>query len=235
MGSSTPVAYERTGEVATITMDDGRANALSPTMQAHINEALDAAEGDSVKAIVLAGNHKLFCAGFDLSVIKAGERSAILSMLTGGFELAARLLTFPKPVVVAAAGPAIAMGSFLLLAGDCRVGSPRTRCQANEVAIGMSLPTSAIEIMRMRLTPSAFQRGATMAAAYAEEAAVSAGWLDEIVEDGEVLARAQFVAAEAAATLDLRAHAETKLKARFAGVTAIRDGFDRIDEEFFGR
>lgn len=231
---TSPVAYERNIEVATITLDDGRANALSPAMQSHINDALDTAERDAIKAVVLAGNQKLFCAGFDLTVIKAGDRAAILAMLTGGFELAARLLTFPKPVIVAATGPAIAMGSFLLLAGDYRVGSPRTRCQANEVAIGMSLPTSAIEIMRMRLTPSAFQLGTTMAAAFVEDSAVAAGWLDEIVEDGQVLAQAQLRAADAAATLDLRAHAETKLLARRAGVAAIRAGLDRIDVEFFG-
>lgn len=232
---TSPVRYEREGEVATITMDDGRANALSPSMQAAINVAFDRAENDSTKAVVLAGNRKLFCAGFDLAVITEGDRLSILQMLTGGFELATRILMYPKPIIIAATGPAIAMGSFLLLSGDYRVGSSRTRCQANEVAIGMSLPTAAVEIMRIRLTPSAFQMGSTMAAAYIDDAAVEAGWLDEIVDDAQVVTRAQHLAADAAAKLHLQAHATTKVRTRKAAVGAIRAGIDVLADEFFER
>lgn len=228
--------YEQTDAVATITLDDGKVNALSPAMQASINAALDTAEkaaaAGEVKAIVLAGNAKVFSAGFELSVFGAGDPDAALGMLTGGFELSVRLLTFPVPVILAATGPAIAMGSFLMLSGDHRVGSPRSRCQANEAAIGMVLPVAAIEIMRMRLTPAAFQRGAGMATTFAGEAAVAAGWLDEIVEQDEVLARAKVVAAEAAATLNTRAHLGCKLKARANAVAAIQAGIDGLAEEF---
>jgi hypothetical protein len=48
---------------------------------------------------VIAGNHKLFCGGFDLSVFAAGDLPATLAMLTGGFNLSVRLLMFPKPVI----------------------------------------------------------------------------------------------------------------------------------------
>ena len=134
---------------------DGKVNALSPAMQASIAQALDQAEADiaagTVKAVVLAGNEKVFSAGFELSVFASGDVEAGHGMLAGGFELAIRLLTFPAPVVMAATGPAIAMGSFLLLSADHRVGSQRSRCQANEVAIGMTLPIAALEIMRMHL------------------------------------------------------------------------------------
>src|SRR6185503_5473701 len=75
---------------------------------------------------------------------------------------------------------------------------PKSRCQAIEVAIGMTIPISAIEIMRARLTPAAFHRGTSMAATFAGEEAVAGGWLDELVEADQVLARAQEVATEAA-------------------------------------
>src|SRR4051794_5832114 len=177
--------YELSDSVATITLDDGKVNVLSPAMQQHINAALDQAEqaaeqaGD-VKAIVLAGNSRGLSAGFDLSVFNSGDAAAALGMLAGGFELSIRLLSFPGPVIIAATGPAIAMGSFMLLSGDHRVGSLKTRCQANEVAIGMVLPISAIEIMRMRLTRAAYQRAISMAATFAGPDAVAAGWLDEL-------------------------------------------------------
>jgi enoyl-CoA hydratase len=235
---SSTVSYELNESVATITLDDGKVNVLSPAMQQNINDALDraekAAESGEVKAIVLAGNSRVLSAGFDLSVLTSGDAAAALGMLSGGFELSIRLLTFPVPVIIAATGPAIAMGSFMLLSGDHRVGSPKSRCQANEVMVGLTLPMSAIEIMRMRLTRAAFQRGISMATTFAGDAAVAAGWLDEIVEVENVLPRAQQVAAEAAATLQLKAHRASKLKARDDALKAIRAGIDRLPAEVAG-
>ncbi len=230
------VAYEQTESVATITLDDGKVNVLSPAMQQNVNQALDlaekaASEGE-VKAIVLAGNSRVFSAGFDLSVFNSGDAAAALGMLSGGFELSIRLLSFPVPVIMAATGPAIAMGSFLMLSGDHRIGSPSSRCQANEVAIGMVLPISAIEIMRNRLTRSAFQRAVAMAEVFTGAEAVAAGWLDEIVEDGNVLARAHDVASAAAAGLHVKAHRASKLKARKDAIAAIQAGIDGLPAEF---
>lgn len=229
------VSYELNESVATITLDDGKVNVLSPAMQQTINEALDraakAAENGEVKAIVLAGNSRVLSAGFDLSVFASGDAAASLAMLSGGIELSIRLLTFPVPVIIAATGPAIAMGSFMLLSGDHRVGSPKTRCQANEVAIGMTLPQAAIEVMRMRLTRASFQRAVSLAATFSGDAAVAAGWLDEIVDAENVLPRAQQVAAEAAATLHVKAHLASKLKARDDALKAIRAGIDLLPTE----
>lgn len=233
------VTYGLTDHVAAITLDDGKVNALSPAMQQNLNEALDkaekaAADGD-VKAITLAGNSRVFSAGFDLSVFGSGDAEAALGMLSGGFELSIRLLSFPVPVIIAATGPAIAMGSFLMLSGDHRVGSPSSRFQANEVAIGMVLPIAAIEIMRARLTRAAFSRAVSMAAVFSGQEAVSAGWLDEIVDDGNVLARASEAAAAAANGLNVKAHRASKLKARSEAIAAIRAGIDGIPAEYASR
>jgi len=227
------VKYELNEAVATIMLDDGKVNVLGPDMQSAISEALDRAEKDSAKAVVIAGNQRVFSGGFDLSVFQSGDAKAALGMLAGGFELSVRCLTFPGPVIMAATGPAIAMGSFLLLSGDHRIGQPKTRCQAIEVAIGMTIPIAAIEIMRARLTPAALHRGASMAATFAGDEAVAGGWLDELVEAGQVLERAQQVAAEAATTLHLGAHLATKLKARDSALKAIRAGIDGLPTEFF--
>jgi enoyl-CoA hydratase len=231
---SSTVNYQLNESVATITMDDGKVNVLGPAMQQNINEALDRAEKDEAKAVVLAGNQRVFSGGFDLTVFQSGGAQAALGMLAGGFELSVRCLTFPVPVIMAATGPAIAMGSFLLLSGDHRVGQPKSRCQAIEVAIGMTIPISAIEIMRMRLTPAAFQRAASMAATFAGDEAIAAGWLDEIVEADKVLARAQEIAAEAGSTINAGAHLATKLKARDGALKAIRAGIDGLPAEFAG-
>jgi enoyl-CoA hydratase len=234
--SMSTVSYELNESVATITLDDGKVNVLSPATLQNINETLDraekAAENGEVKAIVLAGNSRVLSAGFDLSVFSSGDSAAALGMLSSGFELSIRLLSFPVPVIIAATGPAIAMGSFMLLSGDHRVGSPKTRCQANEVAIGMTLPISAIEIMRQRLTRAAFSRAVSMAATFAGAEALAAGWLDEVVEPENVLPRAQQVATEAAATLHVKAHKASKLKAREDALNAIQAGIDGLPAEF---
>ena len=84
----------------------------------------------------------------------------------------------------------------------------------------------------MRLTPAAFQRGAAMAATFAGDEAIAAGWLDEIVEADKVLTRAQEVAPQAAATLHAGAHLATKLKARESALKAIQAGIDGLATEF---
>src|SRR3984957_10448988 len=117
---SGPVTYRRDESIAVITMDDGKVNALGPTMQQALHEALDNADRDDVGAVVIAGNHRVFSGGFDLKILKAGEVPPAIDMLKGGFELSYRLLSYPKPVVMACTGPAIAMGAFLLSSGGRR-------------------------------------------------------------------------------------------------------------------
>src|SRR5579863_6037419 len=114
------VTYQLDGAIATLTMDDGKVNALSPDMLASLIEGFDRAEADRA-TVVLRGRPGIFSAGFSLPVLQAGGPDAA-AMLLNGFDLAERLLTFPTPVVIACTGHAIAMGSFVLLSGDYRVG-----------------------------------------------------------------------------------------------------------------
>jgi enoyl-CoA hydratase len=81
------------------------------------------------------------------------------------------------------------------------------------------------------LTPAAFHRGVSLAATFEGDEAIIAGWLDEIAAPGEVLSRAQEVAA-AAATLHSGAHLASKLKARDSALKAIRAGIDGLATEF---
>ena len=116
-------------------MDDGKVNALSPQMFTEINAAFDRAESDRA-VVVLTGREGVFSGGFDLPLLRAGGPDSI-AMLRSGFELAERTLSFPMPVVIACTGHAMAMGVFLLLSGDYRVGAAGPyKYSANEVAIG---------------------------------------------------------------------------------------------------
>jgi enoyl-CoA hydratase len=227
---SGPVTYRLDESIAFITMDDGKVNALGPAMQDALNDALDSADRDDAGALVMTGNDRVFCGGFDLKILTSGEVQPAIDMLKGGFELSHRLLSYPKPVVMACTGHAIAMGAFLLSSGDHRVAAPAHNVQANEVAIGMTIPYAALEIMKLRLTPSAYQQAAGLAKTFFGETAIAAGWLDEIVLPDMVLSRAEEAAREFA-TLNQRAHAATKLRTRADALTGVRAGIDGMAAE----
>lgn len=230
--SETRLTDEADERVATITLDDGRANALSPEMQADIHAALDRAEAAGL-VVLITGREGRFSGGFDLGVMGAGGQVAA-DMVAGGFELARRLLAFPRPVVVACTGHAIAMGAFLLTAADSRIGvaAGGHRIHANEVAIGMTLPRSAIAVCRARLTPAAVTRALDLATPLSHEEAVVAGFLDEVVPAAGLAARAR-EEAERLAGLDAVAHVGTKALTR-APILAALDATiaaDRADLE----
>ncbi|KZS84001.1 crotonase/enoyl-CoA hydratase family protein [Mycobacterium persicum] len=228
---SGPVTYTHDETIAVIRMDDGKVNVIGPAMQQALNEAIDQADRDNVGALVIAGNHRVFSGGFDLKVLTSGEVQPAIDMLRGGFELAYRLLSYPKPVVMACTGHAIAMGAFLLTSGDHRVAAHAYNIQANEVAIGMTIPYAALEIMKLRLTPSAYQQAAGLAKTFFGETALAAGFIDEIALPEVVLSRAEEAAREFAG-LNQQAHAATKLRARADALKSMRAAIDGIEAEF---
>jgi enoyl-CoA hydratase len=226
------VSYQREESIAMITMDDGKVNALGPDMLAAINTALDRAEGEDAGAVVIAGNDRVFSGGFDLKVFKSGDVQASIGMLKAGFELSHRLLSFPKPVVAACTGHAIAMGSFLACSTDHRIAAPGYTFVANEVAIGMVLPYPALEVMKLRLTRSAYQQAVGLAKIFLSDTALAGGWVDELVMGDMVLDRAREAAHEFATTLHAKAHFACKMRARQETLDAMRAGIDNIHTEF---
>jgi enoyl-CoA hydratase len=219
------VRYRLEDGIAWITLDDGKANVLSPAMQSEIFAALARAETDGA-VVVLSGRTGIFSGGFDLNVLRAGGADA-LGMLRGGFEMSIRLLSFPRPVVIACTGHAIAMGVFTLLSGDYRIGTAGSfRIQANEVAIGLTMPHPAIEVLRQRLVPAALERALVLAEAFTPESALAAGFFDRIVAADQIENAARETAT-ALGALDRNAHAETKLRARGPVLEAIRAGIVR--------
>lgn len=223
------VTYQLDASVATITMDDGKVNSLSPNMLAALNGALDRAAADRA-VVVLTGREGRFSAGFDLGVLRAGGAAAH-AMLMGGFKLCERLLSFPLPTVAACNGHAIAAGSFLLLACDVRLGaSGAFKIGANEVAIGLTMPYTAIELMRQRLNPRFFSRLALTAEILAPDDAVLAGFLDQTVPAAEVVADAQQLAISFT-KLDLKAHAESKQRIRESTLAAVRKALELDDAD----
>lgn len=223
------VSYDLQGKIATITMNDGANNLMAPKMLDALNKALDQAEKDSA-VVILTGRENVFSAGFDLKVLKSGAMKAF-SMLNHGFALTTRMLSFPTPIVIACNGHAIAMGSFLLLSGDYRIGVEGPfKIVVNEVAIGLTMPATAIAVCKQRLTPAHFVRAVMQSEEYTPTTAVEAGFLDRTVSQAELQQEA-LDTANRLAKLDLTAHYKTKLRTRRHVIRALKraNRFDRFD------
>jgi enoyl-CoA hydratase len=206
-------------------MDDGKVNAVGPDMSAELLGHFDRAEAEEAKVVVLGGRERTLSAGFDLKVEPAGWPA----MMASGARLAARMLSFPRPVVVACPGNAIAMGGFLLLSADYRVGAAGDgRIGLNEVAIGLTIPWFAIEIARHRLARPDFDRCTVTGVLLDPEAARAASFLDEVVAP-EQLDEAARAAARQLAALDPAAHAATKLRIRREVLAGLEDGIARLE------
>jgi enoyl-CoA hydratase len=214
------VKYELKDGVATIVIDDGKRNALSPTVLSEINAALDQAEADAA-IVIITGREDVFSAGFDLKVMKRGGREAI-GMLRAGYKLTARVLAYPHPVIAACGGHSMAMGVFLMLSADYVIGSRGDfKISANEVAIGMTMPRVAAAVLKNRLNPGAYQRAVTLAEYFDVEGAYRGGFFDELVEVASLRSRAA-TWADHFKSLDARAHVVSKRRIRRSLIRKIR-------------
>lgn len=219
------VSYERRDNISALVMDDGKMNVLSVAMFDALNAALDRAQADGT-VVLLAGREGVFSAGFDLAVFKR-EKPEQIRMLTAGARIAERLLAFPAPVVVACTGHAIAMGAFLVLSTDVRLGvlNGPFKISVNEVAIGLTVPRFAIEVCRQRLAPAYFNRAVITAESYDPQKAAEAGFLDNLVPTAGLLGTARETAL-ALAKLDRKSYVATKLRVRSRALGALRHAIE---------
>lgn len=185
-----PVTYEKKGPVAVLTMDDGKANAITRAVVDEFNGYLDTIDADEgVRAVMIAGRPGRFSAGFDLGAMTGGAES-MRDLVGAGGRLAARLLMQPRPVVAACTGHALAMGALLLLAADHRIGAAGDwKIGLNEVAIGMPMPRWGVEMARYRIPPTQLDWRLVLGQTGSPEEAMQAGFLDRVVPADEVVER----------------------------------------------
>jgi enoyl-CoA hydratase len=206
------VAIQIENQVATITIQNGKVNAISHQVIEEMNKALDQAQ-EAKAVVVITGKPGMFSGGYDLNVMREST-SAAMELVEKGSTLSRRLLSFPFPVLVACPGHAVAKGAFLLLSADYRIGvEGNFKIGLNEVAIGMSMHDAGVELARGRLAPVFFNRSVILAEMVSPQDAITAGFLDKVVSESEFLPTVNFIA-QAMTKLDMRAHYNTKLKAR---------------------
>lgn len=208
------ISYQLEDGIATLTLSNGKVNAISPDVIAAFNTALDRAEQDRA-IVIITGQPGILSGGYDLKVMTSGPQNAI-NLVAAGSTLARRMLAHPFPIIVACPGHAVAKGAFILLSSDYRIGVEGPfSIGLNEVQIGMTMHHVGIELARDRLRKSAFHRSVINGEMFDPAAAVDAGFLDKVVPAEQLLATAQ-AAAQQMKKINMTAHKNTKLKVRKA-------------------
>ncbi|AVO39897.1 enoyl-CoA hydratase/isomerase family protein [Pukyongiella litopenaei] len=187
------------GGVIELSLNRAPVNALSADFLMCFGEMLDdLATEQAVRAVVLTSPFAVFSAGLDLKEAPdfdlAGQH-AIVEGLNVGFL---HLFSFPKPVVTAIDGAAIAGGLFFVLAADYRVAGPRARFGLAEVRVGAEFPVGPLEIARATLGPNDLRRLMLTGRPVDAGTAAQSGIIDELVAQDAVVARAIDVARDLA-------------------------------------
>lgn len=205
--------------IATLTLNNGKVNAISPAMVTAFNACLDQAEADRA-IVIITGQPGILSGGYDLKIMTSGPENAI-NLVASGSALARRMLAHPYPIIVACPGHAIAKGAFLLLSADYRIGAEGSfNIGLNEVLIGMTMHHAGIELAKDRLTKPTFQRSVINGELFNPQGAMVAGFLDQVVAPEQLMDTALNVAS-LMKKINMTAHRNTKLKVRKALLAAL--------------
>jgi enoyl-CoA hydratase len=200
--------------VTILRMARGKVNALNVELVIALIAGLERLENSATRAAIITGQGSVFGAGVDLPALVEGGPEYVrqfLPLLQRSFE---RLATFPKPLVAAVNGHAIAGGAIIMLACDQRLLVRGTaRVGLTEVRVGVVFPAWALELARFATPPQHFHTLICTGRTWLPDEAVARGLVDELVEPERLLDRACEVAEEMAA-IPPAAFAATKLAIR---------------------
>jgi len=206
------VTYTMNDGVAVIALDDGKANALGSQMWAELNAALDRAEKDDA-IVIITGRDGMMSGGFDLKEMGDGPQDA-LELTSKGSKFARRIMSHPRPVIMAAPGHTIAMGAFLALACDySMIKAGSYKVGLNETLIGMTMHNFGIEMGRYHLSKNYFNRCVINGEIFDPKSAMHAGFFDRVIPE-EQWPMAIPMAGQMFGQLNAKAFRETKLRSR---------------------
>jgi len=227
------ITYALEDTVARITLDDGKANAMSLPWFEALHRALDQAEKDKPGAVVISGRQGMFSAGLNLKVLPTLSAEDLRTTLTVFGRTMLRVFTFPIPTVAAVTGHAVAGGAVLAFACDLRHAAEGPfRIQLNEVAIGLILPTWAITIAQASIPPRWHTEAILHARAYSPDEALEKGLVDGVSRPADRVIDDARAAAAALSTLDQTAYANSKARLR---AMSAKWASDLLETETLGR
>ncbi|MBX9791449.1 MAG: enoyl-CoA hydratase/isomerase family protein [Pirellulales bacterium] len=194
------IEIESRGNVAILRMARGRGNALDIEFGRALTNALDELERGPARAVVITATGKVFGAGVDLPALAAGGPDYVREFMPLMQRCFERLATFPKPLVAAVNGHAIAGGAIIMLTCDSRILAKGTaRIGLTEVLVGVVFPAWPLEIARFATPPEHFPTLILTGRTWQPDDALARGLVDELVDPERLLDRACEVAEEMAA------------------------------------
>lgn len=215
--------------IAVMTMVHGKANALDIEFCNAIAAQFDKLRDAPAKAVVLTGQGRMFSAGVDLVRLSDGGADYVRRFLPALHRLYDAVFFFPKPLVAAVNGHAIAGGCVLECCADRRIAAKDGgRIGVTELLVGVPFPPLAFEVMKFATPPRYLADGMYSGATFAPDVALSRGLIDEVVDASALLDRAM-AAAETLASLSPNAFAQTKQQIRQPVVDALERHAQRVD------
>jgi methylglutaconyl-CoA hydratase len=196
----TTLLYEKGGAIATITLNrPDKRNAISSTMIAELLEALNSAEADSaVRVIILTGAGRAFCSGMDLETLQTIAGQTAEQNLADSREMARmfhRLYSFPKPLITAVNGAAVAGGCGIATFSDITLAVPEAKFGYTEVRIGF-IPALVSVLVRRQMGEKRARELLLTGQIIDAAEAFRLGMVTEIVPAENLLQRAREVAAK---------------------------------------
>lgn len=185
------IEIERHGSIALVRMNHPPVNALDREVLLEITARMREVEASDATALVLTGTGAVFSAGADLFRVLNEDDAYLTTSLAALSECFGTLFTFPRPVVAAVNGHAIAGGAVLAAASDYRITcSGEHKIGFAELRVGVPFPAWAIEIARWGTRPEHLQEVVYLGHSYVPDEALRRGMLDEIVGPDALMDRA---------------------------------------------
>ena len=215
--------------VLTLRLAHGKASALDVELLDALTRELDGVAED-VRALVLTGTGSIFSAGVDLFRITQGGADYVRHFLPLLSRFLRTLFAFPRPVVAAVNGHAIAGGCVIALASDARLMAEGDgRIGLPELLVGVPFPTAALEVVRFAVPGEKLQSLIYTGRTLSAREALGAGLVDELVAADDLPNRAQEVARQLA-MIPPTVYGLTKQSLRAEALERIDKAGGRLDQ-----
>ncbi len=188
----------RNEEVATISLSRGKVNALNGSVIEEIHDRLKDLEIDpAVRGVILTGQGKFFSFGFDIPEFLSFSKEAFTAYLHKFTGLYTYLFLFPKPVVAALNGHAVAGGCMLSTACDYRVMvSGKAKIALNELNFGSSIFAGSAAMLRYCTGARNAEEILYSGTMYVAEEARRLGLVDRVTPEEDLMPEALRMARE---------------------------------------
>jgi enoyl-CoA hydratase/carnithine racemase len=181
----------------TIRLDHGKANTLDMEMLQQLDRELRAAESED--SVIITASGTIFSAGVDLFRLLDGGPAYVRDFLPLLVSVLMRIYDFPRPVVAAINGHAVAGGCLIACASDIRImASGSGRIGLTELLVGVPFPSVPLEIVRAVMPQHVLRRIIYEGGTYLPEEALRIGLVDEVAHPDALMSRATEFAAKLA-------------------------------------